>query len=65
MREGDDSPKWVKATASGTGNCVEVAPAGDAVLLRDSKDPAGPVVSMSRATWAAYLDAAKQGRFDL
>lgn len=50
--------QWRKATRSGTsgGNCVEVA--GNlpgAVAVRDSKDPAGPVLSFSPAAWRSFV----------
>jgi hypothetical protein len=34
---------------------VEVAPTPDAVLVRDSKDPDGPALAVSRAAWRAFL----------
>ncbi|MES9607078.1 DUF397 domain-containing protein [Actinomadura sp. NPDC000929] len=38
-----------RSTSSG-GNCVELADAADAlVAVRDSKDPAGPVLLLTRA----------------
>jgi hypothetical protein len=33
---------WVKSSYSVHENCVEVAGAGGAVAVRDSKDPGGP-----------------------
>ena len=39
----------------GSGNCVEVAPTPDAVLVRDSKDPDGPALAVSRTAWRAFL----------
>lgn len=54
---------WRKSTRSnGSGDCVEVADnlAGK-VGLRDSKDPGGPVLTFTPATWAVFLHAAKQG----
>ncbi len=37
---------WRKASRSGEngGNCVELARAGGAIAIRDSKDPDGPVL---------------------
>jgi hypothetical protein len=48
---------WRKSTASGGGggNCVQVAFIDDSVLVRDSKDPSGPVLSFSHSGWAAFL----------
>jgi len=37
------------------GDCVEVAPAPDRVLVRDSKDPEGPVLAVPTAAWRAFL----------
>jgi len=41
--------------SGGSGNCVEVAPTPDAVLVRDSKDPYGPVLAVPRTAWRAFL----------
>ncbi|MFC8849287.1 MULTISPECIES: DUF397 domain-containing protein [unclassified Micromonospora] len=56
---------WRKSTrSSGGGNndCVEVADAGDAIAVRDSKDPAGAVLAFSRAAWHAFVEGAKPNR---
>lgn len=41
-------------SANGTGNCVEVARSG-AMLVRDSKNPAGPVLRFPTTGWHAFL----------
>ena len=48
---------WVRSSFSfANGNCVEVAELpGDSVCIRDSRDPGGPVLSFTRAEWAAFL----------
>ncbi len=48
---------WRTSSYSGSGdNCVEVAPAGPGVLLRDTKDHGfGPVIPFSATQWAAFL----------
>lgn len=61
---------WRKSTRSGpwTDNCVEVAfvEDGDIVaLVRDSKNPTGPVLGYTKGEWQAFLDGAKDGEFDL
>jgi hypothetical protein len=38
-----------------SGGCVEVAPAPDRVLVRDSKDRAGPALTLPTTTWRAFL----------
>ena len=54
-------PKWRKSSYSAAnGCCVEVAQMPDVVLVRDSKDPDGPVLRVSRAAWAAFVDGVRQ-----
>jgi hypothetical protein len=57
-----DSPKtptrtaWRKSSYStGTGNCVEVAPAADGVVIRHSKHPAAGAIAFSRPAWPVFL----------
>jgi hypothetical protein len=38
-----------------SGGCVEVAPAPDRVLVRDSKDRHGPALTVPTTTWQAFL----------
>jgi hypothetical protein len=60
--------RWFKSTRSGAnGNCVEAAflDAGEAVAVRDSKNPESGALTFTRAEWAAFLDGAKDGEFDL
>ncbi|MEU3922748.1 DUF397 domain-containing protein [Streptomyces sp. NPDC029004] len=47
---------WRKSTYSGSdgGECVEVAAHPAAVHVRDSKNPDGPVLTLTPATWAAF-----------
>ena len=50
---------WRKSSRSddgAEGNCVEVAELPDQVAMRDSKDPAGPVLAFPHAQWCAFLD---------
>lgn len=48
---------WRKSSRSGAqGNCVELAwPGRDAVAVRNSRDPHGPVLVYDRADLAAFL----------
>lgn len=41
--------------SAGEGNCVEVAPAPDRVLVRDSKDRHGPALTVPTPAWEAFL----------
>jgi hypothetical protein len=55
---------WIKASKSmSNGACVELAPYGGFVLIRDSKNP-GVVQRYSLAEIDAFIDGAKQGEFD-
>lgn len=38
---------WKKSSFSGAENCVELAHLGTAIAIRDSKDPAGPVLTIA------------------
>ncbi|MGH3706816.1 MAG: DUF397 domain-containing protein [Pseudonocardiaceae bacterium] len=46
-----------RSNHGGEGNCVEAAELPGRVAMRDSKDPAGPVLVCTRAEWHAFLDA--------
>jgi hypothetical protein len=52
---------WRKSSRSGGGsndNCVEVAFAGTAVAVRDSKNRAAGALAFPEASWKAFLGAA-------
>lgn len=55
---------WRKSTASASGACVEIARAGGMMLVRDSKDPVGSVLTFSGVAWEAFLGEARAGQFD-
>lgn len=57
--------QWRKARRSAqNGACVEVAPAREQVLVRDSTDRNGPVIPYSGHSWYMFVASAKTGRFD-
>jgi hypothetical protein len=54
--------QWRTARRSaGNGACVELAPAAGRILIRDSKDQDGPILSCSADTFRSFLQAAKSG----
>lgn len=58
---------WRKSSRSNTAtdNCVEVGVAQtDEVLIRDSKDRRGPVLSVRGESWGAFLDGVRAGRLE-
>ena len=61
---GRSSIEWRKSEASGDAGCVEVAFVGRSVLVRNSRDRAGPVLSFTDSEWQAFLTGARNGTFD-
>lgn len=60
-----DHLRWRKSSFSEPTNCVEVAPAQDGGwLVRDSKDPAGPVLAFTPGEWTAFMKGVHAGEFD-
>lgn len=55
---------WSTAAACGAHECVEVAPTGSGVAIRDSKDPEGAILRYSKDEWNTFLSGAKNGDFD-
>ncbi|MCA1195729.1 DUF397 domain-containing protein [Saccharopolyspora sp. 6V] len=45
---------WRKSSRSVTEECVEIAAVADDVAVRDSKDPSGPVLLVSRAAFRRF-----------
>ncbi|MGH3568499.1 MAG: DUF397 domain-containing protein [Pseudonocardia sp.] len=56
------STTWRKSSYStGTGNCVEVAPVADRVVIRHSKHPAAGTITFPHHAWAAFVRDAPHG----
>lgn len=55
---------WRKASRSGEngGDCVELAALPDAVAVRDSKNPDGPVLLLRPSALREAVQAASDGR---
>lgn len=62
-----NNAQWFKSSRSGpnTDACVEVAFVGEAIAVRDSKNPAGSALIFTEAEWDAFVNGAKDGEFDL
>ena len=52
---------WRTSSYSGSngGTCVEVGTAGQAVAVRDSKHPDGPMLAFAADTWKAFTEQVK------
>lgn len=54
---------WRKASGSAPDDdCVEVAKVGRSVLIRDSKDPEGAVLSCTATEWARLVETVRTWR---
>ncbi|MEV4345139.1 DUF397 domain-containing protein [Actinoplanes sp. NPDC049596] len=61
----DANLTWRKSTRSGAaGHCVEVANVPSTVLVRDSKNTAGPVLAFSDPDWSGFIAGVRAGEFD-
>ncbi|MFF2408889.1 DUF397 domain-containing protein [Streptomyces sp. NPDC058092] len=63
-----ESPRWFTSSYSGNGGqCIEVAAnlvaSRSVVPVRDSKNPSGPVLSASAASFASFVAGVKAGEF--
>jgi hypothetical protein len=58
---------WAKSSFSfSNGNCVEVAELpGGSVGVRDSRNPAGPVLRFTRDGWDTFLAGARHEKFEV
>lgn len=55
---------WRKGSlSSGNGQCVEVAMFDEAVAVRDSKNPDGPVLVFTLGEWRAFIGSVRDGEF--
>lgn len=57
--------KWVRSSLSfANGNCVEVMEIEDGThLVRDSKNPDGPVLRFTADEWRAFVGGVQKGEF--
>ena len=58
--------EWKKSSFSEEfGECVEVARCDGGMLVRDSKNPAGPALWFTSLEWVAFLYGVMAGEFGL
>jgi hypothetical protein len=64
--DGHENLNWRKATLSlNHGACAEVANGRGIVMMRDSKDPQGPVLEYSGNSWRFFVASAKLNGFEV
>jgi Domain of unknown function (DUF397) len=54
---------WKRSNRCGDASCVEVASLKDEIVVRDSKDPDGPVLRFTREEWEAFVGGVEDGDF--
>ena len=65
MEETNALPAWQRSEFCGSQACVEVAnTAPDVFLVRDAKNPDGPMLSFDRNEWDAFVAGVRAGNFD-
>lgn len=54
---------WRKSSYSNGsgGDCVEVADLDGRYAVRDSKNPAGPALTVTRTGWSAFITGVRSG----
>lgn len=65
MEPTDDRSQWRRSSfcAGANTTCVEVATDETGVLVRDSKDPAGPVLRFAHDEWERFVRGVAAGEF--
>ena len=65
-RQGATDEECVEVTITDDAAAVSAhkADAGRLILMRDSKDPDGPVLAFTEDEWRAFIAGVKDGEFD-
>jgi hypothetical protein len=61
----DTQPAWRRSSYCGTSTCVEVVRLGDAILVRDSKNPEAGTLAFTEDEWRAFEAGVRNGEFRL
>ena len=54
---------WHKSSRCNDNGCVEVGPVAGGVLVRNSADAGGPVLTFGRTAWLDFVEAIKLEEF--
>ncbi|MET0416143.1 MAG: DUF397 domain-containing protein [Actinoplanes sp.] len=60
-----DAPFRKSTFSSPDAGCVEVGVTDGRLLVRDTKDPSGPVLQFTAREWDAFVNGVRAGEFDL
>ena len=61
---GHNSLPWLTALSCDGGACVQVAADQDTILIRNSRQPDGPLVEYTPEEWHEFVSGIKKGDFD-
>lgn len=59
-----DEPTWHSARRCNGGACAEIGILGESVLVRNSTEPDGTCLTLSRDEWREFVAGVKDGDFD-
>lgn len=59
-----DEPTWRPAKRCDNGQCVEIGSLDSAILVRNSAEPDGTCLALSRGEWREFVAGVKDGDFD-
>ncbi|GIM91009.1 DUF397 domain-containing protein [Paractinoplanes toevensis] len=55
---------WARSSYCANNSCLEVARAGDGILVRDSKNPDAGPLAVTGVAWTSFVRGVKAGEFD-
>jgi predicted secreted Zn-dependent protease len=64
LTRGHKGLTWRTALSCNGGACVQVASTENGILLGNTRQPTGPVISYTLDEWHAFVAGIKQGDFD-
>jgi hypothetical protein len=59
----DEGTRWSRSRRCSSAQCVEVAVGSTDVLMRDSSDPDGGHLAVSREAWKIFIEGVKGDEF--
>jgi predicted secreted Zn-dependent protease len=61
---GNNNLTWRTAHSCDGGACVQVAADRDIILIRNSRQPGGPLLEYTTQEWHEFVSGIKKGDFD-